>query len=519
MYSEWIVNNGHLAKDSSFISSTHVFWKSSIDDEVQYPVSSILISELELVSSVPLQYTMFIPIAGIANIIYLVLAKYILTGITKNKSYALFLSSLFYLYTVSATLHANTSGRAVLGLTFFTFFLYIYLRFSQGSQQGNYSTSPIWSTTSLLLIGLVVGNTYYFATLDILALMLLIVATTVFSKRSLPRKRMYLELSILILAVFLFFGKPLILEKLETTNITYFFSNIVQYVSTMLGRLGLHLDWINTAPTKWAVELTTFDPISVLGQRISFITQYSGIIAILACLVAFRPRNGARTSNDRVWLFCLFLLFCTFGEFGYFTAGPAGAERLLLLFGPIVTLYLVLVFSQKSLKFNWIKKIVTLLVILLLCLSIWGEFRYSWNYGSASGRPFAYDYTNPVAEFLCAHSTAANPITLTGDEYFASNIFFISSIHNKTDSVIPEPLVDDTIYLHDALVTGNTSSFLLAMNARHINYLFIVDDGKPFYGDGWGYIIQAPSADKTVNLNFSLVFNDGRTQLLKLSPG
>jgi len=514
----WIVTNGHLVETNSYVPPPHVYWRSAIDTENQYPVSSIMLSVLMLISSIPFQYAVFIPLASIGNIVYFVLARYILKGITSNKSYVLLFSALYYLFFVSCNLQATTSGRAVLGLTLFTFFLYIYLRFSRGGLPSKFQHDRFWSVVALLLIGIAIGNAYYMGTVDIIGLMLLMIAGIALTRNVFPRKRWWLEFSIMILLIFLFLGKNTLTETSHNTSLSDFFSNIVQYFGTMFGRLGIKLPWVNTAPTQWAVQLVSFDPIIIFWQRFSFFIQYSSIIAIIVCLISYRPRKYFRSPKSTVWLFSVFLLFASLGELSYFTTGPAGAERLLLMYGPIVTLSLIIMFPLKGLKSRQIRQICMFLVIVLLCFGIWGEVQFAWVYGRSSGRPFAYNNVYSVSDFLCNNSASNKPFILGGDAYYTAQVFFITSLNNKTVSVIPEPLGADAITLHMAMESGNLQDFLSAMYLRQINYLLIVDDGRPLWGDGWGYMIDEPNTDALTKLQFSPIYDDGRTQLFHLPP-
>jgi hypothetical protein len=63
VYAKWIVNEGHLAEGGSFLTSPNVFWKSAISTQIQYPISSVLVSIFMLISAIPFQYAMFIPLA------------------------------------------------------------------------------------------------------------------------------------------------------------------------------------------------------------------------------------------------------------------------------------------------------------------------------------------------------------------------------------------------------------------------------------------------------------------------
>jgi hypothetical protein len=381
----------------------------------------------------------------------------------------------------------------------------------------------------LLLLVLAIGFLYYFATIDIIALMMLIIISTTLAKSALPRKRPWLEWSILVIALFLFVGKTFMVEQIQTTTITQMFSSFVQYIGSMVGNLGIKLNWLNTQPTLWNINLVHLDPITSFGSRVFLITQYSSIIVIIACIFAYRPRKGQRSPKDVVWLFCVFILFSSFGELGYLTVGPYSPLRILLWFGPIVTLSVVIgVISESDKigklkfdkpKFVKLKLAIAVLVISLFCISIWGELRVATTYGIGDAKPFAYENVYTFSNFICTHTTNEKPLVLTSDENYAANVFFISSLNNKTASVIAAPLLGDAITLNEAIATGDSQVFVSAMQSRQIQYLLIISDGKPIYGDVWGYIINDPNTDTISQLQFALIYDDGQAQLFQVFPG
>ena len=524
VHSEMIVNEGHLAQGTSLLLSPQVFWGSALSVESQYPIGSILVSVFILISSIPFQYAMFFPLVAIGNIIYFVLARYILSSISNNKGLVWFFSALFYLYFVVSSSAAGAVGRASLGIMFLAFFIYVYLRFAREIKVPSSQSRHFGSVVILLLLVLAIGFEYYFATIDIIALMMLIIIFTTLAKSALPRKRPWLECSILVIAIFLFLGTTAMVEQIQITTITRMFSSFVQYIGSMVGLLGIKLDWLNTAPTLWNINLVRFDPITSFGSRVLLIAQYSSIIATIACIFAYRPRKGQRSPKDVVWLFCVFILFSSVGELGYLTAGPYSPLRLLFNFGPIVTLSVVIGVIPESnkigkLKFDKLKPAIAVLVVLLFSISIWGQLRVATTYGIGDAKPFAYDNVYPFSIFICTHTTNEKPLVLASDENYAATVFFISSLNNKTASVIAEPLLGDAITLNEAVATGDSQVFVSAMQYRQIQYLLIISDGKPIYGDVWGYVINNPKADTISQLQFALIYDDGQAQLFQVFPG
>jgi hypothetical protein len=512
----WIVTAGHVVDVNTHLPLPNAYWRSAISYENQYPVPSIILSILMLITSIPSQYAMFIPLAAIGNIIYFVLARYILKNVTSNKSYVLLFSALYYLFFVAVNIQATTAGRAVFGLTLFTFFIYLYLRFLNMPSASNFKLAPYQSVVTLLLFSIVIGYTYYFSTVDIIGLMLLVAIGIFFTRNIFPRKHSWLEFSILILLVFLFLGTETVSVTSQFTNPSAFFSNVVQYFGMLFDRFGIHISGVT--PTLWNVDLISYNSFISFWYRFATYIRYTSIISVVACLLVYTRKNQLGNSKTILWLFSLFLVFATSGEIAYLTSGPQGPERLLLLYGPIVTISLIILIPTKRQALKWLKRLLIITMAVSLCFGIWGAFQYTWSYTQESGRPFTYNNVYPVSQFILSASNSSTPFILTGDAYYTANLFFIASLYNRTVTVIPEPLENDSVSLNTALTTGNLEGFLVSMNQRQIKYLLLANDGRPLYGDAWGYIVESPNPAAITNLTLSRIYDDGQTKLFQLPP-
>ncbi|MFB0544977.1 MAG: hypothetical protein ACETVN_04630, partial [Asgard group archaeon] len=133
-----------------------------------------------------------------------------------------------------------------------------------------------------------------------------------------------------------------------------------------------------------------------------------------------------------------------------------------------------------------------------------------WYYGIA--KPFGFNEVKPISEFVSTYSSSDSPIILTGDVYYTACIFFKASLHGN-NGVSPEPLDKDAIALYYSLRTGETGDFLTRLRERDIEYLLIVDNGKPISGSAWGYQITPPKSLTIEEQFFNVVFNDGRSKL------
>ncbi len=517
-YSEMIINQGHLLEATQIASITHAiqpFWSLQLVTEVYYPVPAILNSIFMLISAFPVHYSMFLPLTAIGNIIFFVLAKYIFSTLTKDKAISLFFAALFYLLLTVGTLANGTSARASLGISFIAFFIYIYLKFSNEYSK-NHAITNFGFLILLLLLVITTGKLYYFATLDIIALLSLIIFYRFFAQKNFPRKTHWFEGAILLVTVYLFLASPLMIQQIQSSTASNFASNLFQSIGSMVSKIGINIPGVQ--PTLWNVNLVNYDTMTQIGNQILLITQYLSIFALIACFILYKNPKNYRLQV--VWLFCLFIVFLTVGEFGYFTAGPISPLRILLWLGPILTLSLLIHFitdhKHNRTSFTKLTIFVAVLVICLFCVGVWGGLRVNTLYGTAAAKMFTYEQVEPISRFMLTYTNDESPLIFASDETYSGTVFFIASLHNRTDSIVAQALLADSITMDEAIKTGNPEKFISNLHYNRIDYLLIVHDGKPIYGDVWGYVVENPKNADLSGLPFSVIYDSEQATLYKL---
>jgi hypothetical protein len=159
------------------------------------------------------------------------------------------------------------------------------------------------------------------------------------------------------------------------------------------------------------------------------------------------------------------------------------------------------------------KKLAASFILLVIAFSCLGSFRVAWYYGSSGAKPFGFEKVQPISEFF-VHFSGDHPIILTGDAYYMACIFFMTSLLNKSN-VAAEPLGVDAITLYYSFEEGNMSDFLERLSERNIQYVLMVEDGRPIYGDAWGYRVILPESSALHESSLNLVHSDGWSKLYK----
>ncbi len=539
VYAQNILANGHIAS-ANFISSSHHYWASAIQSEIDYPLPALLLSEITLITGIPTEFMIFLPIVALASIIYFVLAAKILDRGNKS-GLSFFFASIFFLFMVFTNLQVTTIERATLGVTLFAFIILCYYEFIRSFLSGK----PRFSWFILLAILTVsLGYCYYTAILGILVLTLTM-GLIVFSAVLLfKRQYTFPALAITVLSSFMFLLNPFL--KTVTANVTI--STILSNAFTFI-KSSLHIESQENSSWLLFYGYKYIDPLTARLNELLFAVRVISIISIFICLIIFLPKlqRHTRPSDQHaegsfpvngIWLFSLIILLASIGEIAYLALGSLNPFRWIMTYGVLALLYLILYAIDKksntasngllgkrwrlptaaSLKFskkglNWVK-ILAFAAVAVVLLASFGGLANGWLYGSASAKPYEYQQVIAASEFLLANCPIDGFITITGDADYTSTIFNQAALANKTSNLVPEPLSVDAVTLYQADTSGNTTRFFCDMNLRNIHYLLTVDKGTPLWGDGWGYTVTTDFVN--VSKHCDIIY-DGKLQVMYFS--
>ena len=239
------------------------------------------------------------------------------------------------------------------------------------------------------------------------------------------------------------------------------------------------------------------------------------IVATLWVMIRYRPTK----SNPKVrvvWLFAPIVILTSLSELGYWFVSTAAPLRFIGLFG----LILVLVVAQKMLTpmpgnakqrhrtYGALRRSLAVCLLIVLALGAIGSSRTTWS--RFITKPYVVQTIEPVSNLLISHSTSSNPLTIAGDANYAANVFFISAANNKLGSINAVPLEIGSYRLASSLQTGDPSSFDNYMKDHNYDLLLFVSDGRPIWGDEWGFQVMITGVD---SLHMPLLYDDGLVQV------
>ena len=505
VYSVNIVNTGSLGADN-YISSLNTRGNSDVNLEADYPLPSIALAMLTLVTGIPQSYLMVIPISGLAGMMYFILARRILNEKKNGNFFALFFSIIYFIFMMCSRLDGISTGRAVLGvamLPYFIFSLTMFLHKSisrKGQLNSWFILSCIFAISS--------GYTYYTSNTVIIFLSLAI-ALFAFSWSFFKKKMIsHVGLALSTLSIFLFTLPGYLVSIIGKFDFNSFLDNLSEYMMMKLTGESAQLRRLDYS------GLINVDWLTIDLRFISSLIIIFSIIMPPLAIIIFKSKR--KDSVRLVWLFSIIALLAGLSEFGYIFETQAFPTRFFVMFGLIIMPLAVWEIINKitlrySSKFPF-RKVVFVFLALFLLAGAMGALRYNWYYGQGAAKPFSYNDVEPLGVFVCTYSSDRIPIVLSGDAGYSANIFFMASIYNKTNAVISQPLGQDTITLYNWTLDSSNGKFFENMGKRGIDYLFILNKDYPIWGADWGYVVPIPNS-RTFNLDLNHIYDNGWSKI------
>ncbi len=518
-YAVQISNSHSLVVNPQLDVSLQHYWQTAVDIEGNYPIPALLLAIFAMVTGIPKDYLMFTPIVAIANIVFFLLARRIFCSWGDHKSYGLLMAALFYCFVslTEITTTIPTVGRATFGVFLLSFFLFFFVKFLFESINGVAKRS---SWVVLVVLAVVIGYTYYVSTLAIIVLGLGIIGVltfyNVFGRKLIKRPLLIPYFLVVVLGLTLFVNNAYIIglgNQLGGSGVLQtFFNGMIDSIRTTFGQVSQQ-----SAIYQLQAGFVKFDPLTLfLRNWVLRFINIGMIISLLFVLFWYRPKKSFESNSKAIWFIALTIVFFSISEMSYFIiVPPPSALRFLLLYSFLFMLFILLKVIVR-IKKPLLTKIITVVLVSVVFLSAYGSLRYAWYYGVNAAKPFAYDQVQPLALFLCNYSSPNKPIFLTGDATYVANIFFISSLHNKTGNIGAEPLGNVSITLYHSLISGNMTETFVELEQKGISFLLIEKSEMPIYGDEWGYAVSISNTDALYSSLSSIIYDDGQSQLFKI---
>lgn len=484
-----ILNQGHL--DYNIMTLAHRRLASDLNIENSYPLPSILTAILLAVTGLPYEKLAFIPIAGIAALLYFVLAQYVLDN--KHNGLAALFASIYFIFNLSNQLSSLTTGRSPIGTIALMLFIISFLRLLE---------SPKDKTLSWLFICIIAtimaGVTYYTATMAIIIILIFSIIFTqnkfnvgAFGETLFPR-----GFSLLIIAVYLFFVPAILVSVAPHLNLHLFLNNITNAIFAKLGQENTESSNIYGA----LLQPHLINYFRLWGLRIVLILS----IISIAYIVFIGILNPGKR-NTRYWLYTIITIGVSSSELLYMFKLSALRIRFILSFGFLCVLCVLSQLKDKPRKI--LAFAITALTVTIVICNL--SFAIQQG-GDAAAKPYAVDKTKPVADYISRIPTG----TIGADAGYSSVLWLHLANGNRNSNISVMPLWSDALLLKDAQESSATP-LIDALNRQKINYLLLNTDDMLFFGDVWGYSIKVNRGPWMQNMPIDSIYDDGQFVLYK----
>jgi hypothetical protein len=496
--------------------SETAYWKTTLVNEIEYPIPSILLAMYYLVTNISPSFLPFLPITGFVLLIfYLITLKALLeinriTDLIKEKPFFAFLSLAITLLDLFIRNDAHYVGRATLGVTLLVITSYIFLIFMSGRD--------VDRRFLLLLITIVViAYTYYtsfLATFMIVILYTLFIYAFKFSNSNISKRGYTLTLAVTLL--FLTITRPFV-ALVRTTSLSpeKFIENLMDWVLSKLRiERGEAIEFFGEVP----IDLFTRVSTVWLGYAIRLFSIFTFAFYLINRIA--KSKTISRKASHILKpgdIYAIIVIGATIAELLYTFLIPIVSLRYITMFSAFyVPLMLI------RIKNSRIGNVIAIFITLLLILFYIGTCRSVFIYGKVG----TAKYISGISSYISFNEVALSKTIITGDSYYTGYLWFMHTyntiLNNSPHSVyerVSFTILDKDIYdLFGSHNINRTVYCIKKLVAGGISTLIIINDGKPVRGTAWGYMtLLSPTTMKFLINNSNIMYNDINSLLLELT--
>ena len=503
-----ILRYGRIILPSSL--PVNAFWIDALSVERDYPLPSILLALFQLITSVPPDLLPFLPLSGLVTFIFYYIMILKILGeletfkllhkeIHNVKMYYLKLV-LLLLLTIYDLFDRNAAyyvGRATLGVTFFVMMLYVILKLFTHNKKLE------WIILMMIIL-MASSFTYYTSTLVIFTVSLLFLLANTIRLSHYDQHTKKALSSFTIFSLFLTINQPII--HTFTSSALSFNRFISNFMAWILAQLKIERNSEAYYLSVSAVIRDPFTRISVVW--IGFALRAIFILMFIFMFLVTVRRKGMMRKIIPVLL--IIVIGASLAELPYTFQAPTVSLRFAtmssLLFVPMVS---------NEIKRTRIKITLGFIILTLLMLFYTGTLYDIIMYHKIYPNKYIYGFTLFISNIAQFHY---NVNVVAGDSYYTGYAFFKTMLNNDKNSFHFTTLEKYALYLFNQYKEPYViKHYVMDLVRNNIDYLMIVNDGKPVTGDPWGYAIT-PSH---TSINFltqheNMVYNDEYTYLLHL---
>jgi hypothetical protein len=457
-----IINNGHINIPELQMS---IYWEGALTIERDYPVPAILLAITRLITAFPGAYVPYIPLSGfLPFLLYFAISKMK----TEKKVILIY---LLISYSLFIRIQGFYVGRATLGVAFQVLIVYLVLRLILMRD-----VKSFWLVNIVLIESYF---TYYTTIITSTSIFFYIFITNRIRVLSIPS---YIDLPVkflLIISLNLLIFQPIV-YTFSTISVFNFFTNLFSTIGVFLKinrgeAYALHVG---------NVDVDIFARITSIwiGWILKLLVILVLLFYIITKLIKFRKLD-ASTFED---VMAIIAIGSFTGELFYTVVAPTLSLRYLIMF----SIFILPVVLQRK----WITSLMLSLFIMFYIGTIYSVFVYG-----TSGQPFLLQR---VIVFFYYYT----PVVVTGSSYDTGYLFY-TTYENFHSFVVHYTTLGS---LSLKLFGANIDDIKFAISqllSRNIRYLVFIDNGKPVFGDAWGYAITPSYLTKNLLSNTNILYN------------
>jgi len=392
-------------------------------------------------------------------------------------------------------IHAYYVGRATLGVAFFVMIIFLVLRLITSSKKS------AW--IMLIMVVLITTSfTYYTSILASFFAFLLLSFTCIVKSSPFERRIKKSIFSLTILLLLLVLHQPIV--DVLTISPNKFINNFTEW---FFAQLKIEKDTEAYYLHVGDIHVDMFTRISAIW--LSNILRVFFILLFASYILSELSRKGESNIKDPANVLAIIAIGASLAELFYTFQAPTVSLRFITM---ISALYVPLMIVK--IKNARIRTILGSVISILLIVSHIGTLNKTLLYGRVN------DFKNLYAfDTFISCITSHRSIVIAGDSYYTSYAYFKATLNGVGDYFHFTTFHKYVFYLFKLYDDYPTiKQYIRGLAKRGINYLMLVDDGKPITGDPWGYaVMPSYTAINLLICHLDVTYNDGCVYLLYLA--
>ena len=487
-----IVRHGRITLSSSLPAKA--YWINMLSVERDYPAPSLLLAMLQIISNIPFDILPFLPISGFTIFIfyYAIIVEVLYRKDLFRNSLNHLTILLLIIYDLFNRIHAYYVGRASLGAALFIVSVFLILKLFGSNKK------KTWIILIMIIL-VTTSFTYYTSILATASIFLLFLITYATRFLSFDQHTKNAILGLVTLSLFLLSYQPIMSGLLISPS--KFVNNLVAWILTQLKiEKNTEAFYLNVGN----VPIDPFTRVSVVW--LGFLFRILSILAFVMYLLN-RLRNMEKLRiNEPLDTLIIITIGASLAELSYTFQAPTLSLRFVTM---LSVLYFPLMITR--IKKIEIKTIANIIISVLLVIFYVGSINSTILYGNINAPQSLYGFNSFISGITQPHYSTI----IAGDSYYtsyASFKVFLSTGEGRLHFTI---LGSYVIYLFSSHEnsTINAEEFV----NHDINYLLLINDGKPISGDPWGYIIMPSHSSINFLLHrLEIIYNDEHVYLLSM---